>query len=244
MKVTRAAPWAQAVVSIEGGAAECQQCSSASYKSDSSGFEEAKRWIVKLTKKQKTSDSFDTFNTEDNSDLKEKILRKETRGGGYSAWSTVAAMRRMNRRANWRKEYHKTRIGWHRQIMTEEIIKAESRCEEPYDEDTDLDDDGWSTLLDVKSKKKADVIVNKIGKESDDEYQEELTEDKSEGIFLLRDITQEKIVLRNIAYRISLIEETAIRWGAKLSGPLLNSPRRIWMSMRGMWNYCVQEPCY
>ena len=74
--------------------------------------------------------------------------------------------------------------------MKEEFIKAESRCEEPYDEDTDLDDDGWSTLLDVKSKKKADVIVNKIGKESDDEYQEELTEDKSEGICLLRDITQ------------------------------------------------------
>ena len=112
--------------------------------------------------------------------------------------------------------------------MKEEFIKAESRCEEPYDEDTDLDDDGWSTLLDVKSKKKADVIVNKIGKESDDEYQEELKEDKSEGIFLLRDITQEKIVLRNIAYRISLIEETAIRRGAKLSGPPLEFATTHW----------------
>ena len=105
--------------------------------------------------------------------------------------------------------------------LTKDVIKVESRCEEPSDVDTDSEDDGWPTLLDVESKKKADVIADKIGTESDGEYKEELTEDKSEGVILLGDITQEKFVLRNIAYSVSLIEETAIRRGVKLSGSRL-----------------------
>ncbi|CAH0491299.1 unnamed protein product [Peronospora farinosa] len=100
---------------------------------------------------------------------------------------------------------------------------------EPLDQDTDSDDDGWPMLLQEerdaeKNQKKKDEIVDESDKESEEEWLDDESrhqEEEEERVVLQGDISQARFVLRNITSRIPLIEETAIRRGVKLSGPPL-----------------------